>query len=159
MESALSAADRLAALQAAFDALGEPAAIISADGAIVAVNCAWIQASVANGEWEEGACTGRPYALACQVADGPGPERQIEVGAALGDVLGGMAPSLDLTYAARSSLGETPWLLQIRRLPGEAPGALAVHRRQGEAAAPTGVDQRDDIFDDMADRAPVLIWV
>ncbi len=159
MESALSAADRLSALQAAFDALGEPAAIISGDGAIAAVNHAWMEASVANGEWEEGACAGRPYALACQVADGPGAERQAEVGAGLGDVLSGVAQSFDLAYAARSSLGETPWRLDIRRLPGGVPGALAVHRRLPEAAAPARDDRRDDIFDDMADRAPVLIWV
>jgi PAS domain S-box-containing protein len=147
-------------VQAAFDALPAPAVIIDKQGLIIAVNAAWNQAVVDNGDWDGGDDLGAEYLVACNHANGPGSEVATTVNAGIHAVLERTTSLFSCAYTFRTALDERR--LRVVAMPLDRPegGALVIHHDDPrDAPSPLASQQRRALLAEMADSAPALMWV
>ena len=116
-----------AAAHAAFEALPDAAAVLKADGSIVATNLAWRMFSVDNGGSPETTDVGINYLDVCDRSGGAQHDDARAVAAALRDVLAGIRIEAEAEYQCPAPDKRRWFRVHITRLPGPGGGAVVTH--------------------------------
>ncbi len=123
---------------AILDAFPDQMAVLSGQGAIVAVNAAWRVAACAHAGVAPTASAGHDYFAAYHAAHGPAPEQARTAREGIAAVLAGQAPDYTLEYACPSPAGQRWFSMAVTPLRYGWDGVVVAHsditaRRMAEA--------------------------
>jgi PAS domain S-box-containing protein len=148
--------------QDVIDSIAAHIAVVDESGKITAVNSAWQQFAAENGaEWTmQGVGVGADYLEVCRVADGPFSDEAQLIYKGIKSVLDGSAPYFSIEYPCHSPTSERWFLLTVTPLRQTRGGAVVAHQNITERRiAELKIRESEARFRNMADHAPVMIWV
>jgi PAS domain S-box-containing protein len=148
--------------QDVIDSIGAHIAVVDEHGVITAVNSAWQQFATENGaDWTmQGVGVGANYLEVCRGADGPFADEAPLIYEGIKGVLAGSAPYFSIEYPCHSPTVERWFLLTVTPLTRTRGGAVVSHQNITERRlAELKIRESEARFRNMADHAPVMIWV
>ena len=148
--------------QDVIDSISSHIAVIDENGLITAVNKAWREFAVQNGaEWTmRGVGIGSNYLNVCATAKGEWCEDAPAIHAGIKSVLSGERKFYSMEYPCHSPTVERWFLLNVTPLTRSGGGAVISHQDITERRrAEEKIRESEARFRNMADHAPVMIWV
>jgi PAS domain S-box-containing protein len=146
-------------LQETMDALGSHVAVLNEHGIILAVNEAWRRFAVENQFEARGFGVGSNYVEVCESNTGECAEGRA-VAAGLRELLAGKRSHFEFEYPCHSPDQERWFLLRASRFRGEPVRLVIAHEDVTEQhLAARRLRESEERFRNMADHAPVMIWV